>query len=169
MRVVGYVRETAGPQEGQTAFTQSEWIRRWASDHGHQLVAVCQDVRQAGHALGREGFRALIGIISAGQVDAVVFASLEALSLDKVLQEVMLWDLRGRSVAVLSADDDDLPNLKDPPDDPARLLIRDVLARVGEYRDSSAGDRPTMLAVDDEPTDVVVELIPPDEANRARS
>ena len=69
LRVVGYVRETAGPQEGQTAFTQSERIRRWASDHGHQLVAVCQDVRQAGHALGREGFRALLGIISAGEVD----------------------------------------------------------------------------------------------------
>ncbi len=164
MRVVGYVRETAGPQEGQTAFTQSERIRRWASDHGHQLVAVCQDVRQAGHALGREGFRALLGIISAGQVDAVVIASIEALSLDKVLQEVMLWDLRGRNVAVLSADDEDLASLKDPPDDLSRLLIRDILARVAEYREAQLGERPTMLAVDDEPTDVVVELIAPEES-----
>ena len=167
MRLVGYVRETAGPQEGQTAFTQSERIRRWASDHGHQLVAVCQDVRQAGHALGREGFRALLGIVNAGEVDAVVVASLEAFSLDKVLQEVMLWDLRTRNVAVLSADDDDLPGLKDPPDDPTRLLVRDVLARVADYREAHADAGPTMIAVDDGPADIVVELLPPDEANRS--
>lgn len=164
MRVVGYVREAPGPQEGETAFTQSERIRRWIADSGHQLVAVCQDVRHAGHALGREGYRALVGILSAGQVDAVVVASLEALAADKIVQEIMIYDLRSRGVSVLSARETDFAALEDPPSDPARILVRDVLARIEEHAVLFARTRPAMLPVDDGPTDVVVELIAPQES-----
>ncbi len=160
MRIVGYVRETPGPQEGETAYAQSEKIRRWVVETGHQLVAVCQDTRQAGHALGREGYQALLGIIGSGQVDAVLVSSVATFSLDKIVQEIMIWDLRGRGVAILSTEGDDLEDLKDPPEDLARLLVRDVLARVGEHlhhtRDPS---RATMLPVDAPPEDVVIELI----------
>lgn len=162
MRVVGYVREAHGPQEGTTAYGQSESIRRWVTETGHQLVAVCQDARHAGHALGREGYRALLGIIGAGQVDAVIVASLDALAVDKIVQEVMLWDIRSRSVTLLSADPAELADLKDPPDDPSRLLIRDVLARVGDYQETALVERPPMIVVEDVPADVVVELLPPD-------
>ncbi len=159
MRVVGYVRESRTPQEGSTAFSQSEQIRRWIAGTGHQLVAVCQDVRQAGHALGREGYRALLGIIGAGQVDAVVVADLESLSPDVIIQEVMLWDLRARGMPVLTADPAEVPLLSEPTSDRTRMLIRDVLARVSEYRAAELVDQPTVLPVDYAP-DVVVELLP---------
>ncbi len=160
MRVVGYVREAQGPHEGVTAYGQSEAIRRWVVETGHQLVAVCQDTRHSGYALGREGYRALLGIIGAGQVDAVVLASLDALAADKIVQEVMLWDVRSRGVTVMSATEEDLDELRDPPADRTRLLIRDVLARVAEYQAAAPVERPPMIVVDDDATDVVVELLP---------
>ncbi len=164
LRVVGYVRETTGPQEGETAFAQSERIRRWVLDSGHQLVAVCQDVRHSGHALGRDGYRALVGIVTAGQVDAVVVASLAAFSLDKIIQEIILWELRSRGVSVLSATPEDLDELRDPPEDRARLLVRDVLARVVDHMRVSTGTgwSPTAVTLEEEPTEAVIELIAPD-------
>ncbi len=163
MRVAGYVRETQSPAEGQSAFIQSERIRRWILETGHQLVAVCQDIRQAGHALGREGYRALLGIIAAEQVDAIVVAELESLSPDVIVQEVILWDLRARNVPVLSTEPAELEMLAQPPADRSRLLIRDVLARAGEYLAADLAERPTVLPVEYLPTDVVVELLPADE------
>lgn len=160
MRIVGYVRETPGPQEGETAYAQSEKVRRWVAETGHQLLAVCQDTRQAGHALGREGYQALLGIIGSGQVDAVLVSSILTFSLDKIVQEIMMWDLRGRGVAILSTEEADLDDLKDPPDDHARLFVRDVLARVGEHlQHTREPQRATMLPVDTPSEDVVIELI----------
>ena len=167
MRVVGYVREAPGPQEGDSAYAQAERIRRWVAESSHQLVAVCQDVRTPGRELGREGFRALLGIVSAGQVDAVVLPDLTVLSPDKVSQEVMLWDLRRRSVTVVTTNEEEVAALEDPPADPTRLLLRDVLAKIGDYLTEVEGigsatpDAPTVLQVD-EASDVIVELIPPE-------
>jgi len=165
MRVVGYVREAPGPQEAESAFVQSERIRRWVTESSHhQLVAVCQDILQSGYALGREGYRALIGIITAGQVDAVVVSSLDSLSGDKIVQEIMIWDLRSRGISMLSTRQEDLPELADPPGDRARLLIRDILVRIGEHVALTSQEwGPTVLPVDSAPPDVVVELIAPDE------
>jgi DNA invertase Pin-like site-specific DNA recombinase len=164
VRVVGYVRETADPQEGEAAFVQSERIRRWIAANGHQLVAVCQDIRQFGHSLGREGYRALIGIISAGQVDAVVVSALDSLSGDKIIQEIMLWDLRTRGVTVLSARAEDLEELRQPPHDQGRMLVRDVLVRIEEHAAIVSRDLgPAVLPVADAPPDVVIELIAPGE------
>ena len=164
MRVVGYIREAPGPQEGDSAFSQSERIRRWVGDAGHQLVAVCQDIRHSGHALGRDGYKALVGIIGAGQVDAVVVASLETLSLDKVVQEILIWDLRNRGVTILSTDAADLDQLKEPPDDRSRLFVRDVLTRVQEHVIASTEAwAPSIVPIDATAADVVVELIPPDD------
>ena len=164
LRVVGYIREAPGPQESDTAFSQSERIRRWVTEAGHQLVAVCQDIRHSGHALGRDGYKALVGIIGAGQVDAVVVASLNTLSLDMVVQEILIWDLRSRSVTILSAEPEDLDQLKEPPDDRSRLFVRDVLTRVAEHVVAASEVwAPSVVPVDATAEDVVVELIPPDD------
>ena len=171
MRVVGYIRESPDPQEGEAGFAQAERIRRWVNDNGHRLVAVCQDVRALGHSLGREGFQALVGIVAAGQVDAVVVPSLETFSPDKVIQEVMVWDLRRRDISVLSTAEDELPLLEDPSVDQIRMLVRDVLAKADRHDDlvrtigATEGEAsgPTILRVD-EASDVIVELIPPTRA-----
>ena len=167
MRVVGYVREAPGPQEGESAYAQSERIRRWIADAGHHLVAVCQDIRTPGRELGRDGFRALLGIVSAGQVDAVVLPELAVLSPDKVSQEIMMWDLRRRDVSIVTTDESEVHALEDPPSDSSRMLLRDVLAKIGQYLGEvegiggSAPSAPTVLRVD-EGSDVIVELISPE-------
>ena len=176
MRVVGYVRDSPDPSEAEPAFAQAERVRRWIGDSGHQLVAICQDVRTPGRPLGRDGYRAMIGIIGTGEAQAVLLPFLDALSPDKVTQEIMLWDLRTRGISVLSASEADLPQLADPPEDSLRILIRDVLAKVGSHVEmvGSAGiplavppSRPELpmieriQPVDDDDGDVVVELIPP--------
>lgn len=176
MRVVGYVRDSPDPSEAEPAFAQAERVRRWINDSGHQLVAICQDVRTPGRPLGRDGYRAMIGIIGSGEAQAVLLPFLDALSPDKVSQEIMLWDLRARGVAVLSATEADLPQLTDPPEDSARILVRDVLAKVGTHIEMVGAAALPITAPPAQPElpmieriepdheddgDVVVELIPP--------
>ncbi|MEA2001808.1 MAG: recombinase family protein [Actinomycetota bacterium] len=162
MRVVGYIREASA--DGEPAFAQSEKIRRWINENGHRLVALCQDVRTPGHPIGREGLQSIVGIISAGRVDAVVVPSLETLSPDKVSQEVIMWDLRGHAVSVLSTDTNDVGQLADPPSDNTRLIVRDVLAKASRFDKilslpTAAEPDPEVVRIDDTPN-VVVELIP---------
>jgi hypothetical protein len=134
VRVVGYVRESADPSAGRSGFEQQETIRRHAVEHGHALVAVCQDARSPGEALGRDGYLGLLGVIASGAVDAVLLPGVAVLSSDQIVQEIMLWDLRTRGVRVISTDDADLTLLDaEAEPGPSRMLIRDVLQRVGEH------------------------------------
>ena len=164
MRVVGYIREASADSE--PAFAQSEQIRRWINEHGHRLVSLCQDVRSPGHAVGREGLQSIVGIVSAGQVDAVVVPTLLTFSPDKVSQEVILWELRAHGITVLSTDPADIAQLADPPADNVRLMIRDVLAKSTRFAEilrspATPGAEPDVLHSDDT-RDVVIELIPPE-------
>jgi len=169
VRVVGYVRDASGPSEVEPAFAQAEKVRRWVAEAGHQLVAICQDVRTPGHALGRHGFRALIGIIEAGEADGVVVPDLAILSADKVTQEVMLWDLRSRDVVIMSTNEDDVDALSDHPPEQLRTIVRDVLAKASVHLglvgdivvEAHAVDVPLPEEEEDEGADIVIELIPP--------
>lgn len=164
MRVVGYVRETFGPGDSDPAFVQGEAIRAWVRSTGHNLISVCQDVRQEGHGLGREGYQALLGIVAGQGVDGVVVASLQSLSPDLMTQEIIVWDLRRRGVSVLSTEDSDQQLLLTPSKE--RQLMRDVLARLQEYYEWA---RPAVEAEDEDEDEgggdeVVVELIPASDA-----
>lgn len=134
MRVVGYVRESADPSSGTPAFSQQEVLRRHAEHRGHRLVAICQDVREPGRPVGRDGYLSLLGVVASGGVDAVLVPDVATFSSDAIVQEIILWDLRSRGVRVVSAADADLAVLDpDASPDPSRLLIRDVLGRVEEH------------------------------------
>ncbi len=133
MRVVGYVREVPGPEAGDTVFAQSERVRRWVQANGYHLVAMCQDPRSSDQPEGREGYGALLGILSAEQADMVVLSSLSALSADKIDQEIMLSDLRSRCGAVAVADEAEQEALSDPSPDAARRFVRDVLEKRETY------------------------------------
>jgi len=168
VRIAGYVREPADPSADRPAFAQQEELRRYALEHGHDLIAVCRDAREAGHALGRSGYRSLLGVIETGAVDAVLLPGLETLSDDQILQEIILWDLRSRRVRVLSTRPADDAVLGGGDPGPARMLIRDVLTRVAEYA-AWAHHLPSQHRPGDEPTpprsrldggDVLIELGP---------
>jgi DNA invertase Pin-like site-specific DNA recombinase len=169
VRVVGYVRESADPSAGDSAFSQQEAIRRHALEHGYAIVAVCLDARVPGEALGRDGYLGLLGVIASGATDAVVVPSLSVLSSDQIVQEIMLWDLRSRGVRVLSADPTDMTLLDaEEGPGPSRMLIRDVLQRVGEHARSIGAHRidpPGILA----DGDVMIHIIEADAAEAAAS
>ena len=148
MRVVGYIRDSLATPAAGTAYSQSEAIRRWVAENGHRVVAICQDVKTPGHALGREGLRALVGIIDSGQVDAVIVADLNTFATDVVVQEVVLWDIRARGVSVLSTNAEDMKALSDPPGDHTRLLLRDVLTRVAEHQSYFVESTSTAAVID---------------------
>jgi DNA invertase Pin-like site-specific DNA recombinase len=169
MQVVAYVRELPGQQQSDTAFAQTERVRRWVRDTANELIATCED-RTASAPSDRPGYRALVEIVRSGGVDAVVIAALDALSSDKVLQEIILSDLRAAGVTVISTDVADHVLLHDNPDDHLRMVVRDVVAKVTEYRDAygtasdEEADIETLIPLSrkhTDPSDVVVELIAP--------
>jgi DNA invertase Pin-like site-specific DNA recombinase len=136
MRIAGYVRQTPGRKDPDSAFAQSERIRRWARDTGNELVVMCEDAGPASSESFRPGYRALLDVVRSSRVDAVVVGTLAALSSDKVLQEIMLTDLRDAGVTVIATDDDDLKVLADARDDHTRLVVRGVVSRLFEYRET---------------------------------
>ena len=159
MRVVGYVRESAGPDEARPAFAQQEEIRRWAADHGHDLVSVCQDRRGDGHhPLDRDGYLAMLGTLSSGGIDAVVVPGVATLSDDQIVQEILLWDLRARGARVLSTEAADAEIVGDREPGATRMLIRDVLARIEEHA-RTLGRHPLGRSRPIGGAEVVVELL----------
>ena len=172
MKIAGYVRQTPGRTDPYTAFAQSERIRRWVLDSANELIAVCQDHHSSSSPSDRPGFKALLDIARSEGVDAVVVANLSALSPDKMTQEIMIQDLRSAGVTVIATEPKDVVALSLAEDDHARMLVRDVLSRIEEYRSAFglSGDvEPSVEAavlspVTTEPsdtTDVVVKLIAP--------
>ena len=166
MRVVGYVRERPGDPDGSTAYAQSEQIRRWVRESGHALVAVCRDTPGPNDPAERSGYRALLGIVRSGTADAVIIEGLAVLSTDKVVQEVILHDLRTTEATLITIDETDAETLRTAGSDHTRILVRDVLAKADRYRDEfgdvppRAEPLPTSVVDIREPSDVVIELIP---------
>ncbi len=172
MKIAGYVRQTPGRTDPDTAFAQSERIRRWVLDSANELIAVCQDHHSSSSPSDRPGFRALLDIARSEGVDAVVVANLSALSPDKMTQEIMVQDLRMSGVTVIATEPNDVTALSLAEGDHARMLVRDVLSRIEEYRsafglsgDAEPSVQPAKLtpvtAEPTETTDVVVKLIAP--------
>lgn len=169
MRIVGYVREASDPSDGRTAFSQQEQIRRHAADSGHQLVALCQDLRTPGRSPARDGYLSLLGVIASGGVDAVIIPGIGTFSSDAIVQEVMLWDLQARGVQVISTDSADLGLLdRESTPEPSRMVIRDVLERVGEHATGIGAHRfdPPGIFPDG---DVLVHIIEADAAEQEGS
>ena len=169
MRIVGYVREASDPSDGRTAFSQQEQIRRHAADRGHQLVALCQDLRTPGRSPARDGYLSLLGVIASGGVDAVIIPGIGTFSSDAIVQEVMLWDLQARGVQVISTDSADLELLdRESTAEPSRMVIRDVLERVGEHATGIGAHRfdPPGIFPDG---DVLVHIIEADAAEQEGS
>jgi hypothetical protein len=166
VRVVGYVRESPDPSDGRSGFAQHEEIRRYAATHGLGVVAVCQDLRGS---TDRDGYLSLLGVVAAGGVDAVLLPGIATLSGDQIVQEIMIWDLLGRGIRVISTTEQDAALLgADTDPGVARMLIRDVLTRVGEHARSIGArriDPPSILS----DGDVLIHILDADAAEARRN
>lgn len=174
MNIAGYVRQAPGHGDLDSAFAQSERVRRWVRDAGHELIAVCQDHRAASTSFDRPGLKALLDIVRAGRVDAVVVGSLAALSPDVVTQEIIIVDIAEAGATVIATDEDDLEALRDAADDHTRMIVRDIVSKVHQYQgayglssDAVPTVEPALVEPLDppdatqelnDPTDVVIEL-----------
>ena len=168
MNVAGYVRQSPGKTDPDSVFAQSERIRRWVRDSGHELVAIFQDHQSTSSAFDRPGLRALLDVVRAGRVDAVVIGSLTALSPDVVTQEIVVVDIRDAGSTVIATEDADLEILRDAGQDHTRMIVRDIVAKVNDYQNAyglSASSEPSIEpgAADatgphPDTTDVVIEL-----------
>ncbi|MFV1998955.1 MAG: recombinase family protein [Acidimicrobiia bacterium] len=170
MNIAGYVRQTPGRTDPDSAFAQSERIRRWAKDAGHDVIAICQDHHSLTSPTDRPGFRALLEIVRSEGADAVVVGNLNALSPDIMMQEIMLVDIRTAGCNIIATEPEDLELLLNTENDYARMVVRDTMAKVHEYFKAyglTGINEPTVLPAsilaDDmetsETTDVVIELI----------
>ncbi len=139
MRVVGYVRERPAAVGTEPAFAQGERIRRWADDHGHDLVALCRDPVRSDDVVGA-GFDALVAVVDAGVAATVVVASPSALGDSPTAQEVVLWDLERHGATVAFTTED---SAADATDDTraAREQARQVLERLAAHEDRWGGTR----------------------------
>lgn len=163
MNVVGYIREPTDAESGDTMFAQSERVRRWIARNGYHLVATCQDTAATRRNL--DGFRALLGIAARGQADLVIIPGLAALSPDKVVQEMMLMKLRSQGLAVASTEESDHGELAEPAVDPARMLIRDILHRIEDYRPLLEDDSEVVEPIElPGPVEIVLADIPDQES-----
>lgn len=173
MRIVGYVREAPVLGDSETAYAQKERIRRWSAEAGHQLISVCEDLRVIGSQAGRDGYRAMLDIVRSGHVDAVLVADLTAFSADKILQEVMIEDLRRHRIVVLSAEHADMEAMAEASQDQTRMVVRDIVGRVRDYVDAYGAPSPPpprderVVDLRQQPRDVIVELIRSGESHRA--
>lgn len=171
MNIAGYVRDFPGREDSDSAFAQSERIRRWALDTGNTVVAMCQD-HAAADPSARPGYRALVDVARSGSADAIVLARLDALSSDVIMQEIMLADLRRLGVTVIATAAEDAAVLMTSDEDHARLVVRDVVAKLAVYQESygvpgidtpSVDPAPLSDAIaDDDAQNVVIKLIAPD-------
>ena len=172
MKIAGYVRQTPGRADPDTAFAQGERIRRWVLDTANELIAVCQDHHASSAPMDRPGFKALLDIARSGGTDAVLIANLSALSPDKMTQEIMIQDIRSAGASVIATDAEDIEVLQSSERDHTRMLVRDVLSRIEDYREAfglsqevepavEATDINPELSVARETADVVVEFIAP--------
>jgi hypothetical protein len=94
-----------------------------------------------------------------------VVSDLSVLSPDKVTQEIMIDHLRELGLTIVSASESDHNDLLDEPDDHTRLVVRDVIAKVGAFRREFADPEPAFdkdIAPVSEPVgaDVIVQLMP---------
>jgi hypothetical protein len=159
MRVVAYVRVEPDDVPGGGAFwrgpageAQATAIVRWTAARGGTVVATALERAPPGldHVGERVGFLSALSKVRDGEAGLVCVASLDRLDDDMVIQELLLYECNRSHVQIASARADDGDLLGDPPTDPARALVRRVIADAplfqGELRSLRAWVRRTEYA-----------------------
>jgi DNA invertase Pin-like site-specific DNA recombinase len=136
MRVAAYLRVSTDRQveKGLGLSVQRTAIREWVRQHDHRLTATFVDEGISGAAdLDRRvGLADALDAIRSGPAQGLVLYRLDRLARDYILQEQLMgevWQLGGEVYSTSGTEQ----NLRDDPNDPARRLIRQVLAAISEY------------------------------------
>ena len=79
----------------------------------------------------------------------------------------MIDDLTGAGATIIPLDEADMEALQHAASDHTRLIVRDVLAKVRAYHTDFGMEDEAVAEVVDEPSDVIVRLIPSQERDQA--
>lgn len=135
LRLIGYLRVSTQGQavDGFGLPAQKHAVGKWAKEHGHEVVAWCQDAGVSGtvDGLERPGFSCVVESLRAERADGVVTFDLSRLARLLHVQEAalnVLWRLNARVFTVTAGELE-----PDKEDDPTRTLIRQVLGAVAQF------------------------------------
>lgn len=137
-KAFGYVRVSGGSQvEGDGPIRQREAIARFAKANRIEVVETFEDLGVSG-TLGladRPGLADLLARVLSNGVRTVIVERADRLARDLVEGELILRELRGEGVRVVTSEGVDLTEGDDT--DPTSKLIRQVLGAVAEFEKSS--------------------------------
>lgn len=133
--MVIYARTSTANGKGQDSLeAQQDACRAWASEHDHEIVAVCRDEALSG-GLGvedRPGLARALLALEEDEADGIIVHRLDRLARELHVQEVALahaWS-QGEHVAVFEAVEGEVP--RDDPNDPHRRFLRQVMGAAAE-------------------------------------
>lgn len=135
MKLVAYTRVSSAVQlEAWGMDRQRAVINKWAKDNGHRITERRCDEGVSGtiEAVDRPGLNEAIELVGDSKVDGIIVADLDRFARKLAVQETALalvWARNGHVFSVTGGGE----VRADDPDDPARLLIRQVMGAVIEY------------------------------------
>lgn len=134
---LGYLRVSTNAQatDGQGLELQADAIRSWVLRKGGKLMGFCEDKGVSGSAPleEREGLNlAMYEAVRHGYTGVVVYR-LDRLARDSIVQEMVLREFTKRGMEIHSTSDSEDALLGDDGADPARAMIRQILAAVFEF------------------------------------
>jgi DNA invertase Pin-like site-specific DNA recombinase len=127
MRLVSYVRVSSEAQlDGLGLDVQEQAIRRWARQHGHRVVEVCQDPAQSGTIpfTERPGITCALDALKHGRTDGLLVLNLGRISRLLTDQEAALATVWRHGGKVFTAESGEV--LADDPSDPMRTAMRQM-------------------------------------------
>lgn len=133
-KAVSYLRVSGkGQVDGDGFPRQRETIERFAKRAGYELAGEYRDEGVSGtkDLDDREGLSDLLARIRSNGVRVVLVERADRLARDLIVGELILNQLRGLGVKVISADSGTELTASD--DDPTRTLIRQVLGAVAQF------------------------------------
>lgn len=132
MKLIGYTRvSTDGQTDGFGVDVQRQVSVSYAKNHGHNIVAWCDDVIPGTvDGIERYGFSCVIDHLEASDAEGVIMSTLDRLGRRLIVSEAALAVLRNAGAQVFTADHGEIGEADE---DETRILIRQVLGAIAEF------------------------------------
>lgn len=122
-------------ERGLDARAQRDAIERCARERRLTVVGMVaeHEADPLGSIAERDGVGELLERIREGEAEGIVVASLDRLSPDLVLQELIIAEARRVGCVLVSANDDEAAALAEPPADEMRALVRRAIGETDRF------------------------------------
>lgn len=135
LRVASYIRVSLDcpVDEVLDDYAQDEAIRAWARAHDHRLTVFVEPPNTGSEIGSRVALGDALRAVHDGALGGLVVARLDRLVPEVVIQELLRADIKRAGGELYCADARDAVELSETPADPARSLMRSILATIPEF------------------------------------